>query len=82
MARSRRRYWRLHLPAGAVPVVRAAVTVEFLALALAAALRGRPWRSFLRQARGCWTDAGRPGLRERAWAWNAARAGAEPGDRR
>jgi hypothetical protein len=76
MARSRRRYWRLHLPRAAVLPVRLAVTAEFLVLAGAAAATGRPWRSFVRQARGCWTDAGRPGLRERAWAWNARQAAA------
>lgn len=75
MARSRRRYWSRHLPAAAVPVVRLAVTGEFLALAGAAAVARRPWRPFLWQARGCWTDAGRPGLRERAWAWNATHPG-------
>ena len=76
MARSRRRYWRRHLPAAAVLPVRLAVTAEFLALAAAAAVARRPWPPFLRQARGCWTDAGRPGLRERAWAWNAVHADA------
>jgi len=81
MARSRRRYWRTHSTAAAGAVSRLAVTAEFVVLAVGAALTRRPWRPFLWQAVGCWTDPGGPGLRERAAEWNeAARREAAPNE--
>jgi N-acetylglucosaminyl-diphospho-decaprenol L-rhamnosyltransferase len=73
MARSRRRYQGRHYSRRGRAVARAAVSVQFALLALAARLRGRAWRPFWLQAAGAWGEPGGPGLRERAEAFNAGR---------
>ena len=73
MARSRRRYWQQHYRPAARLAAQAAVAVQFAALALAAALRRRPARALLLQAAESIGTTGRPGLRERAAAFNRAR---------
>jgi N-acetylglucosaminyl-diphospho-decaprenol L-rhamnosyltransferase len=73
MARSRRRYQERHYGRVGRPIARAALAVQFGLLALAARLRGRPWRAFALQALGAWREPGGPGLRERADAFNRER---------
>jgi GT2 family glycosyltransferase len=76
ISRARRRYWRKHYsPAGAL-LARAVVGARLAALAAAAALRGRPARALLIEAVVCVCDVRRPGLRERADAFNARGAAA------
>ena len=70
MARSRRRYWRVHYGRAARVAAQAVVAAQFVAMALAAALRRRPARPLLLQAAESIRDGGRPGLRERAEAFN------------
>jgi GT2 family glycosyltransferase len=70
MARSRRRYQARHYPPAARLAARAAISVQFALLALAARVRGRPARPFWLQAVGAWREPGGPGLRERAEAFN------------
>ena len=73
MARSRRRYHDAHYPRAGRLAARVAICAQFAALALAARLRGRPWRPFWLQAVGAWREPGGPGLRERAAEFNAGR---------
>ena len=73
MARSRRRYQRLHYAPAARVAARAGICAQFALLALAARLRGRPARPFWLQAVGAWREPGGPGLRERAAAFDAER---------
>jgi N-acetylglucosaminyl-diphospho-decaprenol L-rhamnosyltransferase len=73
MARSRRRYQELHYSRGGRLAARAAVSVQFALLALAARVRGRSARPFWLQAVGAWREPGGPGLRERAAAFDAER---------
>jgi len=73
MARSRRRYQELHYSRGGRLAARAAVSVQFALLALAARVRGRAARPFWLQAVGAWREPGGPGLRERAAAFDAER---------
>jgi len=73
MARSRRRYQRLHYSPGARRMAQLAIAMQFMALALAAAARRRPARPFALQVVGAWREPGGPGLRERAEAFNRAR---------
>jgi hypothetical protein len=82
MARSRRRYWRRHYSRSGRLIAQASVGLEFVVLALAAAVRGKPAAAFWLQARGCWRDPSRPGLREQASDWNsgADSAGAPDGE--
>jgi N-acetylglucosaminyl-diphospho-decaprenol L-rhamnosyltransferase len=70
MARARRRYWSRHYRPAACLAARLIVGLQFLALAAAAAVRGRAARPLLLQAAICFRDLGRPGLRERAEAFN------------
>lgn len=74
MSRSRREYWRRNYSRRGRLLAQASTSVEFLALAVASALRGRTGKPFWIQARECWTDTSLPGLREQAIEWNA-RAG-------
>lgn len=76
MARSRRRYQRLHYSPGQRRAARLALTAQFALLALAAAVRRRPARAFALQAIGAWREPGGPGLRERAEAFNRTRVAA------
>jgi N-acetylglucosaminyl-diphospho-decaprenol L-rhamnosyltransferase len=78
MARSRRRYWRCHYGPLGRAVARAAVSVQFAALAGAARLGGRPAKAFALQAVGCWRDPKTPGMREAAEAFNRAARTAAP----
>ena len=71
MTRSRRVYWRRHYSRLGYLVAQAAVSVQFLLLALTALVRGRSGTAYWIQARGCWTDVPLPGLREQAAEWNA-----------
>jgi GT2 family glycosyltransferase len=73
MARSRRRYQALHFPAAGRPLAQIATSLQFALFALVARLRGRPWLPFWLQSVGTWREPGRPGLRERAEAFNAGR---------
>ena len=73
MARSRRRYQRVHYSRGGRAAARVGICAQFALLALAARLRGRPARPFWLQAVGAWREPGGPGLRERAAAFNAER---------
>jgi GT2 family glycosyltransferase len=70
MARSRRRYWRRHYSPAARLAAQAVVAAQFVAMALAAVARRRSPRPLLLQAAGCFRDPTRPGLRERAEAFN------------
>jgi GT2 family glycosyltransferase len=72
MARSRRRYWRLHYPPWARAVARTVASLQFLAMAASGLLRRRAARPLLLQAAVCIRDPGRPGLREQADAFNRA----------
>jgi N-acetylglucosaminyl-diphospho-decaprenol L-rhamnosyltransferase len=73
MARSRRRYQERHYSPAGRAVARLALAAQFGLLALAARLRGRPWRPFWLQAVGARREPGVPGLRERAEAFNRGR---------
>jgi N-acetylglucosaminyl-diphospho-decaprenol L-rhamnosyltransferase len=75
MARGRRRYWRTHYSTAGALVARTAVSAQFAALALLTLARRRDPRPLVLQAVGCWTEPGRPGLREAAAAFNRSRAG-------
>jgi GT2 family glycosyltransferase len=70
MARARRRYWSRHYSPAAALAARVVVGLQFAGLAAAAAVRGRPARPLLLQAAICFRDLRRPGLRERAEAFN------------
>ena len=73
MARSRRRYQELHYSRGGRLAARAAVSVQFALLALAARMRGRAGAAVLAAGGGRVARARRPGLRERAAAFDAER---------
>jgi N-acetylglucosaminyl-diphospho-decaprenol L-rhamnosyltransferase len=70
MARARRRYWSRHYRPTARLAARVIVGLQFVALAVAAAARGRAARPLLLQAAIRFRDLDRPGLRERAEAFN------------
>ena len=74
MSRSRLRYWRRHYRPAHRVAAQVIVAAQFLLLALAARVRRRPARPLLLQAAGCFGDFGSQGLRERAEAFNRARA--------
>ena len=75
MARARRRYWDLHYTRPARVAARAAVSLQFAALGVAAAAtRRRGKGAFLAQARVSLGLRGGPGLRELADEWNELHA--------